>query len=84
MRKRDGIIEMLKTESAKEIKRLNRELAATQVLNKEMEMEIQQFRRTLHSERDVGSRVFEDRIKSLLQDLEESSKKHIQELNDLH
>ena len=45
---------------------MNRELAATQVLNKEMEMEILQFRRTLNSERDVGSRVFEDRIKSLL------------------
>lgn len=84
VRKRDTIIETLKAESAKEIKRLNRELTAIQVLNKEMEMEILSFRRTLNSDRDVGSRVYEDRIKALLQDLEESSRKHIKELNDLH
>ena len=49
-----------------------------------MEIEILSYRKVNQSEKEGGSRVFEDRIKSLLQDLEDSSKKHIKEINDLH
>ena len=47
-------------------------------------MEILSYKKVSHSDKEGGSRVFEDHIKSLLQDLEDCSKKHIKEINDLH
>ena len=81
--KREAQLEEQADAYQNEIRKLQRESSLLQQANKEMEFELYAFKKQ-GQESAREHTQYEERIKQLLFDLEEQSRKHIKDVNDLH